>query len=400
MNFGQLDGPESARLYELQRSLPTVIRFTSTPEVDLASRPPLRLLPVLFYYALLFIPFLIPPFPFRRFLFLSVQTALFFQILRCTTGYGQGHDFVVMIIMFGQLQRFHDFYGCAGPPEENPELTCSKNQALSKNGANTRGIGWGWQMRTRPELGAPTTRWRFVARNALKTLALVIAMIPLHKFYPNAEQVLNSSWPERIVSSNICIFIIYSFIDGAYCASAAFMVALHLSEPEDWPPAYGKITSCYSIRRAWAFWHQMLTRTIFSHTNYLCKLLGLSPDKKSAWLLRVYVAFFLSGVLHSVPVWAISRTDGANMLFFMAQAVGITIEEVVWRPLGRNLGIARPENKYREVDEGKRWIGITLGWVWTAIWFSLMNVVFVEGLVAAGMKPLVDFRGFMVRNSW
>jgi hypothetical protein len=171
MNFGQLDGSQSPRLYELQHSLPTVLRFTSTPEADLASRPPLKLPPYLLYESLLFIPFLVPPFPFRRSLFLIIQTALFFQLLRCTTGYGQGPDYVVMIHTFGQLQRFHDFYGCAGPPEENPELTCRKKPGSFKEWSvwsrlvcvesmyrNTRGIGWGWQLRTRPELGAPTTR--------------------------------------------------------------------------------------------------------------------------------------------------------------------------------------------------------------------------------------------------
>lgn len=92
-----------------------------------------------------------------------------------------------------------------------------------------------------------------MARNALKALALTVVMIPLHKFYPSVERVLNGTWLERIISSNCCIFIIYSYIDGAYCATSALMVALNLSEPKDWPPAYGKIASCYSIRRAWAF---------------------------------------------------------------------------------------------------------------------------------------------------
>jgi hypothetical protein len=145
----------------------------------------------------------------------------------------------------------------------------------------------------------------------------------------------------------------------------------------------------------------MLTRMIISHSNYLCNLLRLSSKNKAAWLIRVYVAFFLSGLLHAVPAWAISRTDGANMAYFMAQAVGITIEEVVWRPWGGRLGIAR-RGRAGEAEEGKRWIGVALGWVWTAVWFGLTNVIFVEGLVVTGMQPLVDFSWvwMLIRNSW
>lgn len=67
------------------------------------------------------------------------------------------------------------------------------------------------------------------------------------------------------------------------------------------------------------------------------------------------------------------------MCFFMLQAVGISIEEAIWKPLGQRLG-------------ARGWLVKVLGLVWTLTWFGLTNIIFFEGLVAIGMKPLIDWK--------
>jgi hypothetical protein len=125
----------------------------------------------------------------------------------------------------------------------------------------------------------------------------------------------------------------------------------------------------------------MLTYTLLSHSAWAASVLGLQPGKRGTYIFRLYVAFFLSGLLHAVPAWAISRTDGQSMAYFLLQAVGITIEEVVGRPLGRRLGLA---------GEGwKGYLGRAIAWLWTATFMGVTNVVFVEGLVATGMQPML-----------
>jgi hypothetical protein len=222
----------------------------------------------------------------------------------------------------------------------------------------------------------------------LRKIALLFAIgIPLHRYYPSVEAVFQASISERMLRSLACGVIVGIFIDVSYSISAFVCVLLGLFTPQDWPPAYGSVTSCYSIRRTWAFWHQMLTHMVISHGDWIAGVLGCTKGSKAGWFVRLYTAFFLSGLHHSVPAWVISRTDGGSMCFFMLQAVGITMEEAIWKPLGRRLGVRGLLVK-------------VLGLVWTLAWFGLTGVVFCEGLVAIGMKPLIDWKWVLGDRGW
>lgn len=148
---------------------------------------------------------------------------------------------------------------------------------------------------------------------------------------------------------------------------------------------------------------------VLSHSRFLAELLGVTRDKGRAfYLFHVYVAFLLSGLLHAVPAWVVSRTDGAAMAYFMLQAVGITFEVCFWRPVGKWLGLGEgmspgvrepiangiaknPEDERRK--SRKRALVKTMGFMWTVVWFSITNTVLIEGIVAVGMHPLPDFQG-------
>ncbi|KAI5819611.1 hypothetical protein BZA77DRAFT_158643 [Pyronema omphalodes] len=401
MDFGHLDDPSADRRYELQKLRP-IIRFASDPISDLAARPAVSLSSIVLFVALLHIPFLLPPFPFRRLLFIGINTALCCHIVRGTLNKDSGDDFALAVSVVGLLERFCDFFGCSGAPEDNKELTRKgwdgsfkdwnwkqRLYCVTEFWWNTRGIGWGWETRSRRGVGTPDSmpKSQFLAHHLRKMVLLFAIGVSLHHYYPSVEVVFQASILERILRSLACGIIVGVFLDGFYSVAAFVSVLLGVFTPQHWPPAYGSLTSCYSIRRAWGFWHQMITHMLISHGDWVAGILGCKKGSKAGWFVRLYTAFFLSGFHHSVPAWAISRTDGGSMCFFMLQAVGITIEEVIWRPLGRKLGIRGLPAKI-------------LGFVWTWTWFGLTGVVFCEGLVAIGMKPLVDWKSALGDRGW
>lgn len=65
-----------------------------------------------------------------------------------------------------------------------------------------------------------------------------------------AEVVTAPFWV-RSYRSNLCVFGIYSIVNGSYILHSVVSVSLGFSTPEEWPPLFGSITSCWSVRRAW-----------------------------------------------------------------------------------------------------------------------------------------------------
>lgn len=249
----------------LQAALPLLISFSSDRAATLAARPPVPYTHLAAYEALLFVPFLVPPFPGRRALFLGLQTSLLLYLLRCTLG-SPSVDYAYGVALYGQMQRFCDFYGCAGTPETNSDLIpkgqagafgdlrwWQKLHAVEGVYRNTRGIGWRWELRRRP-MRTPLDRWRFVSRNFLWGMFLLAVSMPAQRMYAPAERLLGGIpvW-ERVLRSHAGIFGVFAFLDGVYAFSAAATVAAGVSRPTDWPPAFGELKECWSIRRTWGW---------------------------------------------------------------------------------------------------------------------------------------------------
>lgn len=173
MNFGEINGPDRAVFLGLQRSLPHVLLLSPHPEAALLGRPQLSIPALLTFHAFLVIPFLIPPFPLNRHLFLGLLTALLISIVRSTTGLGQAEDYVLSIICVGFYQRFVSFFVCSPPPQKNVALARPGKEgyfgtwglkdrllALWAMYNNTRGVGWAWEVRTRGYASTPALpRW-------------------------------------------------------------------------------------------------------------------------------------------------------------------------------------------------------------------------------------------------
>ncbi|OHE94295.1 hypothetical protein CORC01_10455 [Colletotrichum orchidophilum] len=83
---------------------------------------------------------------------------------------------------------------------------------------------------------------------------------------------------------------------------ALFFVALHIDEPEEWPPVFGDIREGWNLRR---FWSKYFDRLIYRTTNGIGEMIltvvgaGQRPFRgKKRWLLNGLI-FFMSGIFHA-----------------------------------------------------------------------------------------------------
>ncbi|KAK1634511.1 hypothetical protein BDP81DRAFT_432963 [Colletotrichum phormii] len=94
-------------------------------------------------------------------------------------------------------------------------------------------------------------------------------------------------------------FYWYTFIHSTV---ALFFVALHIDEPEEWPPVFGDIREGWNLRR---FWSKFFDRLIYRTTNGLGEIIlttlgvGRRPFRgNKRWVLNGLI-FFLSGTFHA-----------------------------------------------------------------------------------------------------
>jgi len=118
---------------------------------------------------------------------------------------------------------------------------------------------------------------------------------------------------------------------------------------------------------------------------------------------RLYVGFFLSGLLHCPGDFMVGgRVVYHSIKFFLFQAVVITLEDFVIYIAKRSLRRGGFELKLGKVDES--WGGMVvrvIGYCWVTIWACLSFPIFLDGLSAAGCNsvdrgPITQF----LLNEW
>ena len=90
-------------------------------------------------------------------------------------------------------------------------------------------------------------------------------------------------------------------------------------------------------------------------------------------VIHLFVAFFLSSILHLVGEWRIAGTWTCSVYFFMSQFFAIQFEEVVLYFLQK-----LPQNPQTH------FLGRTLGYVWTMAWLTFTLPWFAEHQIKAG----------------
>ncbi|KAJ7937069.1 membrane bound O-acyl transferase family-domain-containing protein [Mycena leptocephala] len=165
----------------------------------------------------------------------------------------------------------------------------------------------------------------------------------------------------------------------------------------------GSITLAWSVRNFWGrVWHQTMRRVRHYHrlvrlfikqstTQFLSahgkfvahRVLRLKPGSKASAYTQLYVAFFISGIMHYLPEYmALRHWGGRALIFFLLQAVAITVEECV-QGLGRRLGLAA----------SWRWKAVGYFWVWS--WFAFCLPIWQDPLLHKGVFEEIRYSVIM-----
>ncbi|MCJ1228658.1 hypothetical protein MMC12_005319 [Toensbergia leucococca] len=160
------------------------------------------------------------------------------------------------------------------------------------------------------------------------------------------------------------LYLIISLI-ASYDTLAILAVGLGISPPKNWPPIFGSFLSAYTLRNFWGkTWHQTWRKTLTANASFITtSLLRIPPHTPLSHHTQILTAFLISGLIHRTQdlMMNIPPSESGALTFFLMQALGLSIEEVVVRCYTRVGGDAlRPRMWKRGLRYG--WVGLWLLW--------------------------------------
>lgn len=111
------------------------------------------------------------------------------------------------------------------------------------------------------------------------------------------------------------------------------------------------------------------------------RVFRFEPGTKSSAYVQLYIAFFLSGLVHWAyePMVGMSWRDGWGLPFFILQATAIMVEDGIIA-LGLRCGI----------DKGQGMLYI-LGYAWVGVWFYTTLPIWWDPMSRAGIWDTYDW---------
>jgi hypothetical protein len=128
-----------------------------------------------------------------------------------------------------------------------------------------------------------------------------------------------------------------------------------------------------------------MTQFLSAHGKFVAhRLMGLKPGSATSAYTQLYVAFLISGIMHYLPEYmALRHWGGGALLFFLLQAVAITLEECL-QSAGRRLGLTA----------SWRWKVIGYFWVWS--WFALCLPIWQDPLLHEGVFEEIRYSAIVM----
>ncbi|KAF3924519.1 hypothetical protein ABW21_db0202499 [Orbilia brochopaga] len=170
-------------------------------------------------------------------------------------------------------------------------------------------------------------------------------------------------------------------------------VGTGLSEPRNWPPAFGSVKDSYTLRLFWGkFWHQTLRWHLSKPAQFITHAVLRLPHKGLAQrYVNILLVFMLSGVMHASQSYMMLQRQGnevrqrsavREMAFFATMALGIMVEDgVQW--------LFRSE-KVRKGEQAEKFV----------LWKRVAGYIWVWGILIA-VAPFIDYPKFRARlSSW
>ncbi|THH15923.1 hypothetical protein EW146_g4633 [Bondarzewia mesenterica] len=231
-----------------------------------------------------------------------------------------------------------------------------------------RAIGWVHEPRHvfPPHPPASQSRWNFVKKQSLSALTYFVILDVVHTwivlspaFQRDGISLASDGYPMRFLNTALHAAHLWSYMSFGYTAASVVAVALHITEPSEWPALYGRWSDAYTLRRFWGrTWHQVFRRVVSTHGDFVTyRLLKLRKGTFVADNLHRYTAFLVSGIIHAVGEYGMFRDEfrekSGAIRFFLLQATAICVEQEIAK-------IFKPKP-----TPLLRW----LGYMWTFLWF-------------------------------
>ncbi|KAH7014665.1 membrane bound O-acyl transferase family-domain-containing protein [Macrophomina phaseolina] len=310
--------------------------------------------------------------------------------------------------------------------EEKPE-TLSPSQKLWWSAellTTTRGVGWNWRVPGTPK-AASRARAAFVFDRGVRWVAMYGSVWLAERICAGILDEwaqLPDGWTKRGLlalthnTAFLYVFVVlllaltvYTHFAMLTLPAALLCVGIGIGparwrQPEAWPATFGSLAEAYSLRRFWSHcWHQQVRRTLGVPAAFVLSILPAplrTSSRLPARLFRRYfgllLAFLLSGAFHTVGHSAVLRArrgsgdDDAQlrvwgeMPFFLAQGVGIMLEDLLCHMLG--------VDDRRDVGRARRLVGyiVTAAWYgWTRVQLKAVPMAATFG-ISDGRGPLLE----------
>ena len=144
--------------------------------------------------------------------------------------------------------------------------------------------------------------------------------------------VLTAPYVEQVLLGYSIGILSWAQLALIYHLLALVLVGLGISSHFYWPPAFGSPLKAFTVRNAWgSSWHQYLRRIFETAGSKTSSFLRLRKGSFASKYVKLYVAFLVSGLIHYAGALNVPYNDSAyaQPLFFLVQAVGISIEDFV-----------------------------------------------------------------------
>ncbi|KAF8173131.1 hypothetical protein K438DRAFT_1980986 [Mycena galopus ATCC 62051] len=262
-----------------------------------------------------------------------------------------------------------------------------------------RRIGWtreGSKNSSRPMESRPSvSRGNFLLHQLLEFGRVYLVMDIAHACMAFAEKFRDDPASSeihrrlfRIIHSLAALVAAWGFTGLGYLLVTIVAVGVIGSDPNSWTNnIHGSWADAYTIRTFWGrVWHQLLRRVVSAHGGFVAHdVLRLSPGTFLANNVARFAGFYTSGLIHSYGFHGSLKHHWADVAFYIWQAAGIGLEELIMHVVPLRL------TKTTRL----------LGYIWMLSWFSLTLPEYTEHQFGATVEAgCNNFRISAVMGLW
>ncbi|EGG03008.1 uncharacterized protein MELLADRAFT_109706 [Melampsora larici-populina 98AG31] len=271
----------------------------------------------------------------------------------------------------------------SGPPKKAPEKLSKRLWFALELFCNFRGIGWSFgvpieaQIQTNTEFLRATYRRLFINAAVFLTSLELLALLKDSPYY--------GMFPFSYLKGLLAMPFFWVMIDSLGCLPR-FMATIFRLDKNEYPFFLNSALKSSSLTELWSRrWHSCLRHTLIeagARPAYrLMRFVGQpylsGRTNEIAQAVGTLSAFLMSGLVHEFGLWYSTHLDRSfrSTTFFLAQGVGILLEEGFNRMTGRRVG---------------GWPGWTFVLIWIIFWIRPMVDAYVEhGMINLDQLPTV-----------